>query len=275
MDTPRKPDRMPPEDWDLLFDAAASRLRQHAGDAVAAPARAAVEDCVQSLDLLHAALGEERSKLRRLKLELRQTHAALAAAQAGLATAQESERQARHLSQHDSLTELPNRSQFRRRLDDALDASAARPPALAVLFMDLDNFKPINDHHGHDAGDGLLRVVAQRLRGAVRAEDVLCRLGGDEFACLLSQPMAREQLGRLAGQLVDAVSAPLTVGTMPISMRPSTGFGLALYPIDGDTTATVLQRADAAMYRATRGGQGYTFFDGRALDGAGAAGSSP
>jgi diguanylate cyclase (GGDEF)-like protein len=244
-------DGMPSEDWDLLCDAIAERLRSIAQDPAAAPVRAAVDDCAHELELLHEALSGERGYLRRIESQLQQMRDELAAAHA-------SERHAQYLAQHDALTMLPNARQFSRRLDDALSGGVQRSPGLAVLFLDLDDFKPINDRHGHDTGNELLRIVAQRLRHMVRTGDVVARLGGDEFACLLAQPMGRAQLGRVADQLFDAISAPLKVGAMELSVRPS--IGIAVCPDDGDNAATLLQRADAAMYQAKRCQSRHAFF---------------
>jgi len=186
----------------------------------------------------------------------------LAAARIELVEARLGERRARHLAQHDSLTALPNRSHFSERLDQALRGDDEQAPALAVLFLDLDGFKPINDRHGHDAGDTLLRIVAERLSRSVRSQDMVCRLGGDEFACMLNAPRDREHLSQLATKLFAAVSAPLTVGGVQISVKPS--IGIAVCPSDGDTSATLLKRADSAMYRAKRRQLGFAFFDRRA-----------
>ncbi len=267
--TRRSSDGMTPEDWDLLFDAVANRLERCIHAPQARPMHEAVNDCVQALKQLHGELSGQRGYLRRIESQLSESCAALAAVRAELAEARISERRAQHVAQHDGLTALPNSAHFRRRLDDALGAGQLGGPALAVLFLDLDDFKPINDCHGHDTGDELLRIVARRLSGAVRADDIVCRLGGDEFACLLSQPMEHAQLSRLARQLFDAVSAPLQVGTLELSVRPS--IGIAVCPNDGDTTAALLQRADAAMYRAKRGRLGYAFFGDGAVAGSAAA----
>jgi len=254
---------LPQGDRDLLVGAIAERLRFSAGepDSAAAVMRETVLECAQALEQLRAALGDRRTRGGSIELELREAYAALAAAGVELAGTQVRERRARHLSQHDGLTSLPNRSYFRARLDDALSPVDQRTPALAVLYIDLDGFKPINDRHGHDAGDELLRIVADRLSRSVRAEDMVCRLGGDEFACLLSDPMGREQLSQLASKLFDVVSAPLKVGAEQLIVRPS--IGIAVCPTDGDTGATLLKRADAAMYRAKRRQMGFAFFDRR------------
>ncbi len=198
---------------------------------------------------------------------LEQMGPALAATRQALARAQHGERREHHRAEHDSLTTLPNRRHFDDSLHDRLGATAPRARTLAVLFLDLDQFKRVNDHHGHDVGDALLRVVAKRLARTVRAGDVVCRLGGDEFACLLSGPMARPQISHLASKLHAAVSAPLKMRGVAFSVRPS--IGIAVCPEDGDTAATLLQRADAAMFRAKRQQSGHAFFDAQADAGSG------
>jgi diguanylate cyclase (GGDEF)-like protein len=254
---------LPHGDRNLLVGAIAERLRCSAGerDSTAAVMRETALDCAQALEQLQATLGDRRTRGASIEVELRAAYTALAAAGVELAGTQVRERRARHQAQHDSLTSLPNRTYFRARLDDALSPVEQRTPALAVLYIDLDGFKPINDRHGHDTGDELLRIVADRLSRSVRAEDMVCRLGGDEFACLLSDPMGREQLSQLASKLFDAVSAPLQVGARQLIVRPS--IGIAVCPTDGDTAAMLLKRADAAMYRAKRRQMGFAFFDRR------------
>ncbi|MDE2275261.1 MAG: GGDEF domain-containing protein [Burkholderiales bacterium] len=249
-------------DWDGLFRAVVARLRH----LLAAPAdadslRGGAPDCLLALEQLHEQLAAEREASRQVARALAQARAALEAAGIALGHSQARERRERHRALHDTLTTLPNREQFDRRVADALHPAEGGPPRLAVLYLDLDGFKPINDRHGHDTGDALLRIVAARLAGAVRAGDLVCRIGGDEFACLVAEPMAPEQLGHLAHKLFDAVAAPLRVGGLELRVRPS--IGIARYPDDGDTAATLLRHADGAMYRAKRRHLGYAFFDHR------------
>jgi diguanylate cyclase (GGDEF)-like protein len=240
-------------EWELLLSAVRTRLSLTAG---AAPA---VLDCVHDLGLLQGMLAHDLGRFQQLELDLFDTRTALAQARAELDGTRAGEQRARHLAQHDSLTLLPNRSHFRERLDDALGLSdhPLRQP-LAVLYLDLDGFKPINDRHGHDAGDELLRIVAARLSRAVRAGDMVSRLGGDEFACLLADLPGRQQLCQLACKLFDAVSAPVKVGKLQLTVRPS--IGIAICPTDGATTDALLKSADAAMYAAKRDRTGYAFF---------------
>lgn len=254
------------EDRDLLFGAITRRLRECVALCSDGPGsvHATVLECVQALDLLQSAVMQERDCGLRVERELIEARGALAATRRELIGTRAGERHARHQAQHDGLTALPNRRLFQLRLDDALKDAGPRPPSLAVLFLDLDGFKPINDRHGHDTGDEMLRIVAQRLGRNIRAGDMVCRFGGDEFACLLANPMGREQLSQLAAKLFDAVSAPVNVGTVTLTVRPS--IGIALCPDDGQTADLLLKRADTAMYTAKRRQLGYAFFGARAND---------
>lgn len=248
----------------LLVTAIAERL--HAGlgltELPEQGLRGLVQDCAHALHQLRPGLAQAHGERARIEQELQDVRAALARARHELAGTRDGERRALHLAEHDGLTALPNRGCFQARLDAALARRSTDAHAtLAVLFLDLDNFKPINDQHGHQTGDELLRIVAQRLSRAVRGGDMVCRLGGDEFACLLATPMGREQLEQVAAKLFDAISAPLSVGPLELSVRPS--IGIAVSPSDGSTTALLLRHADTAMYRAKKRQLGYTFFDGR------------
>jgi len=226
------------------------------GRAPAAP-EATLPECLTALAELQAALAAESGRRRQLEREVLNTRSALERARAILAGARASEQQARHLALHDGLTSLPNRRFFQQRLEQALAAVSARHPALAVLYLDLDDFKPINDLHGHEAGDELLRIVGARLARAVRGEDLMSRLAGDEFACLPADFLNLQQLGQLATKLIETVSAPLKLGRLTVTVRPS--IGIATYPADGRTAGALLKSADAAMYRAKRQQTGFAF----------------
>jgi diguanylate cyclase len=262
-------------DWDDLLSAVKARLKLTVGEGLPATSerdvhdahwfQASVLECVAALDQLHTTLTHELDRCRQLKVEVAEAETALAQARAELAGTRAGERRARHLAMHDGLTSLPNRRFFGEQLDHALAQVAPRRPAIAVLYLDLDGFKPINDAHGHATGDELLKIVAARLARAVRAGDMVGRLGGDEFACLLADSLNREQLTQLASKLVDAVSAPLQVGPLKLTVRPS--IGIAICPTDGITAEALLKSADTAMYRAKRHQCGYAFFDQLALAG--------
>jgi len=258
-------------DWDLLFTAVRARLNASVADCPVPPAssppcsgrkvRDAVTECSAALAQLHQTMSHEMERRQRLELEIFDTRTALAQARAELVGTQAGERHARYLASHDSLTSLPNRAFFIERLDHALALAAPQRRALAVMYLDLDGFKPINDTHGHAAGDELLRIVAARLSRAVRAEDTVSRLGGDEFGCLLGDLHDPAQLAHLATKVFDAVSAPCKIGKLRVVVRPS--IGIAVCPADGVTAAALLQNADTAMYAAKRHGSHHAFFQPR------------
>ena len=164
------------------------------------------------------------------------------------------------LAYHDSLTGLANRASFLESLDRAIARAAPEQRLLALLFLDLDDFKPVNDALGHAAGDELLVAVAERLRAAVRKTDAVARLGGDEFAVLLTDVEHPDTAGALAGKLVDRIGQPYMLSGRRIEVGVS--IGVSVYPRDGTTVDTLLSRADAAMYAAkARGRRQYRFFD--------------
>jgi diguanylate cyclase len=256
------------DDWDTLFGAVRTRLRQALGDwADSAPAplehsaadeaRAASFQCADALDQLHDTLVAQARRCQRLESDVVDAQRALDEARIELQGTQAEARRAGHLAVHDSLTQLPNRSGFCQRLDQSLAQAPPERPALTLLYLDLDDFKLVNDVHGHDIGDELLRIIAARLRGAVRADDMVGRLGGDEFACLLTGMPERAALDRVARKLLDAVAAPLVVGTLTLWTRAS--IGIAVCPQDGDNAQALLKAADAAMYRAKRQQCGHAF----------------
>lgn len=263
--SPSLPAGMPPDDWSALFGAVTERLQglarsddePLAGTALCLP----LQECVQALRQLHPSLEQSLQEGMTLRAELAAARAQLANTRAELAHTQVGRQRAEHAALHDALTRLPNRGHFHARLEGSLGTARGDATSLAVLFIDLDGFKRINDEYGHDVGDATLCIVAQRLARALRAQDTVCRLGGDEFACLLDAPASREQLAKLACKLFDAVAAPLQVGTRQFSVLPS--IGIAVDPADGTSGATLLQRADAAMFNAKRRQQGYAFFEER------------
>lgn len=153
-----------------------------------------------------------------------------------------------HLANHDSLTGLPNRAYFRRRLTRVLQDIQTTGGSLAVLYLDNDHFKSINDRYGHAVGDALLVEVADRVRAQVRENDVVARLGGDEFAILLAPLHNVEDAARIADKIIASMAVPLD--TRPQDhIVPSLSIGIAIYPIHGQTAEQLLRAADRAMYR--------------------------
>ncbi len=257
---PTAPNGVPMDDWSVLLRALKGKLQQGNADADFDSGRH-VLDCVSALEQLQAALQHEDDRRQRLEQQLLQTQTALAQTRAQLHDTQSGERLARHLAAHDPLTSLPNRSCFRERLDRALSLERSQRQALAVMYIDLDGFKPINDRHGHGIGDEVLRIVALRLTHAVRAKDLVSRLGGDEFACLVADWQDKDQLSRLACKVFDAVAAPLSVGSVRTTVLPS--IGIAMYPTHGLDSEQLIHGADSAMYRAKRSQSGYAFCESR------------
>jgi diguanylate cyclase (GGDEF)-like protein len=159
-------------------------------------------------------------------------------------------RRLRRQALHDALTGLPNRTLLHGRAERTL---RGREPG-ALLLIDLDRFKEVNDTLGHDYGDALLIEVSQRLHATLRREDTLARLGGDEFAVLVAGVPDRATVVELAGRLQDALRRPFALRGVAVELEAS--IGVALYPEHGETAGTLLQRADVAMYDAKRGGHG-------------------
>ncbi|MEX2626225.1 MAG: sensor domain-containing diguanylate cyclase, partial [Ilumatobacteraceae bacterium] len=171
----------------------------------------------------------------------------------------ELEQQLTHQAFHDALTKLPNRALFVDRARQALDVRRDDGSASAVLFLDLDDFKTVNDSLGHEQGDALLQAVAGRLSEVVRGEDTVARLGGDEFAILVPRAADPRIVVGLAERVLSAVSAPLTLAGRRLSPNASVGIAVG----DGQTSVDELLRdADAAMYVAKRQGKGtFRVFD--------------
>ncbi|MDO9158271.1 MAG: GGDEF domain-containing protein, partial [Burkholderiaceae bacterium] len=168
----------------------------------------------------------------------------------------ELERSRRELSdqaRHDGLTGLANRRLFGERLQASLAHRRRHGGEVALLLLDLDRFKPINDTHGHDAGDAVLKAVSQRLRDNVREVDTAARLGGDEFVVLLSGVSNVADLAPFALKLLERVSEPIAHGNLMLQVGCS--LGISRTPVDGDTPDTLLLAADAAMYEAKDSGR--------------------
>ncbi len=170
------------------------------------------------------------------------------------------EEQIKHLAYHDALTGLPNRLLFKDRLTVALSHAQRAHERLAVLFLDLDRFKVINDSLGHTAGDQLLQAVAWRIQSCVRESDTVARLGGDEFTLLLPQLTHSEDAARVAQKILQAVQHPFTVEGRELFI--TTSVGISLFPEDGEDAETLIKNADTAMYQAkAEGRDNYQLFN--------------
>jgi diguanylate cyclase (GGDEF)-like protein/PAS domain S-box-containing protein len=170
------------------------------------------------------------------------------------------QRREEHRALHDTLTDLPNRRMLVNRLYDALARSYRTGGPLAVLFVDLDKFKPVNDTHGHAAGDELLRVTAQRLSHAVRHSDLVARIGGDEFVAVLEDAGSAENVRQVTQRIINAVSEPVTIGDKTVSVHASLGAVFVDDPQRNESDPDqLIEAADAAMYKAKREGLGVWF----------------
>lgn len=157
------------------------------------------------------------------------------------------EHQLRHQATHDALTGLPNRTRLMESLREALQSAEARQNFVGVLFLDLDDFKLINDTRGHETANQLLRALSHRLKSRVRGQDVLARYGGDEFVLLIPDMGALGDITRVLEQVQQVTWEPFVVGGESVWLSASTG--LAVYPLDGRDAETLLLRADSDMYR--------------------------
>ncbi|MRW89633.1 EAL domain-containing protein [Duganella sp. FT80W] len=169
------------------------------------------------------------------------------------------EKRIRHLAYNDVLTNLPNRTLFFELLASSIDQAQGHGQQVAVLFMDLDRFKYVNDNLGHGIGDRLLQAVAQRVRNTVRAGDSVARLGGDEFTVVLHELDSPAAAATAAHNIVRALSAPFPIDGHEIFVTASVG--IAMYPHDGSDVATLVKHADSAMYRAKRTNSGFQFYE--------------
>jgi diguanylate cyclase (GGDEF)-like protein/PAS domain S-box-containing protein len=171
----------------------------------------------------------------------------------------EREERVRHLAHHDFLTDLPNRVLLNDRITQAISLAERNRTQVAVMFLDLDRFKNVNDSLGHTVGDKLLQEVARRLRGSMRASDTVSRQGGDEFVILIPDMADAADVARAAQKVLDAVSHPYSIDGHELVTTPS--IGISVYPNDGREVETLLKNADAAMYHAKESGRNnYQFF---------------
>lgn len=254
------------EDLGSANDLARARI---AGGATTLPAAQALQNglaveqrmqgCADDLQQVTDNLAHGVAEVKAVEQALIRSRAALADSEAALTASRNAERTASQIAMHDQKTGLPNRTLFDDRLAQAIAGAERHGWTLAVMFLDLDRFKLVNDNHGHAAGDSVLSVVAQRLLRHARDEDTVCRNGGDEFLYLLINPTGREAVARIAGLVQQAIEAPIGLGSLQFTITPS--IGIALYPEHGTSGQTLIDQADAAMYRAKQGRSHCEFFE--------------
>ena len=260
-----------PEHWQIMFHAVKDRLALTVDAELAEPQAAAIPkvrncvlECVEALGQLEAMLEQERSRQPHPRRRGIDSPPAMRAAPLELFAPAAATRRGRSWTLHDRFTSHPSRASFRERLERALAQVQPLRKEIALLHLDLDGLKPINDAHGREAGDELLRIVASRLVRAVRAEDIVSRLGADEFACVLAGVPTREQLGQRAWRIFDAVSAPFRIGDLNLSLLPS--IGIAICPTDGTTADALIKSVGAARLCAKGRQSGYAFVDADAQE---------
>lgn len=216
---------------------------------------------------LHAtelALSKEKTALDDHVLQLQQANENLVVATIEALTLAEEVEKAKvrmvHLAQHDALTDLPNRLLLNDRLAQAIALARRHGKQLAVMFLDLDRFKHINDSLGHKIGDQLLQSIAKRLTAGVRNSDTVCRQGGDEFVILLADVEHAEDAALSAQKILDALTVPHLIDQLELHV--SVSIGISIYPDDGQDADTLIKNADTAMYHAKEGGRNnYQFFE--------------
>jgi diguanylate cyclase (GGDEF)-like protein len=206
-----------------------------------------VAKAADDLHKVNAELAREMAEREVLESELADTKTDLADVRDDLSKSRAKEEETRKLSLHDALTGLPNRVLFEQSLDNALTQAKRHGWGLAVLFIDIDNFKSINDTYGHDMGDKVLIMVADRLRSSVREEDTVSRWAGDEFVLLLLEVKQKGDVASLAENMINRISEDFEFNRTVLSIRVS--IGISFYPADGNTADILFKKADTAMYK--------------------------
>ncbi len=216
-----------------------------------------VENAIQNSETVETKVQDAADKLsvvnQALEKEVKERHLL----EHQLAAAEKQEEAARHASFHDPLTGLPNRVLFNDRLEHGLAQAKRHNWILAVMFMDLNDFKNINDTYGHDVGDSVLRTISQRLKENTREDDTVSRHGGDEFLYLLMEVRDERDITMIAQNILKAIQVPCDVGVPDLTI--STSIGISIFPKDGTTAESLIKRADKAMYHAKKTKSGYAF----------------
>ena len=223
-----------------------------------------LREAESGLHTTEAALSREKAALDDHVLQLRQANEHLVVATIEAHTLAEEIEKAKvrmaHLAQHDALTDLPNRILLNDRLGQAIALARRQGKQLAVMFLDLDRFKHINDSLGHAVGDQLLQSVAKRLTAGVRSSDTVCRQGGDEFVILLADIEHAGDAALSAQKILAALTVPHRIDQRELHVTVS--IGISIYPQDGQDADTLIKSADTAMYHAKEGGRNnYQFFE--------------
>lgn len=207
-----------------------------------------VERAADDLHQVNIELAKQVDERVVIESELADTKTDLANARDDLSKSQTKEEETRKITFQDALTGIPNRVLFEEHLDQGLSLAKRHGWGLAVLFIDIDKFKSINDSYGHDLGDKVLLMVANRLQSLIRDEDTISRWGGDEFMCLLLEVRQEADVTRIAEEMVNRISVARNFNGIVLSIRAS--IGIAIYPADGETADILFKNADTAMFKA-------------------------
>lgn len=239
-------------------------LKRELTDGVVSPA---VENALEKTEAVEDKVQNASKELSLVNLALKDEVHERTILQEKLAAEIKQGEDARHASLHDPLTSLPNRALFNDRLDHGLAHAKRNGVSLVVMFLDLDDFKNINDTHGHDVGDIVLKTIARRLRQASRDEDTVCRHGGDEFLYMLVEVRNAGDITTIAEKIIAMIEMPcdIRIREIDISLVIHLSIGIATFPADGNTAEALVANADKAMYQAKRNKSGYFLFSDLAL----------
>ena len=233
-------------------------LKQELADSDPAPG---VQEAIEKSEVVEEKVQDASAQLavvnQALEREIKDRHVL----EFQYAAATEQKDAARHESLHDPLTGLPNRALFNDRLANGMAQAERHGWNLAVMFVELDNFKGINDAYGHDVGDRVLQKIAARLVEHARSDDTISRHGGDEFLYLLMETRDEREVKLIAEKLIDAIQAPCDVGAGDRTISPivHASIGIAMFPKDGALADMLIKAAGKAMYRAKKDKSGYSF----------------
>ncbi len=232
-------------------------IKQELADQGSLPA---VENALERSEAVEGKVQEASEKLSAVNLALEDEIKERHVLEIKLTAATQQGKVDRHAALHDLLTGLPNRALFYDRLEHGFQQTKRHGWELAVMFVDLDDFKSINDTYGHDIGDGILQEMAERLKESTRGEDTVSRHGGDEFLILISEVREETNISSIAEKILNKIQAPCSIGTGDVTFSGSirASIGISIFPRHGETADALVTSADKAMYVAKRNKSGYS-----------------
>ncbi len=216
-----------------------------------------VEAALEKSEAVEDKVQDASEKLTRVNRALKKGIKDLHLMEHELVKVMDKQKEALHASLHDALTGLPNRLLFKDRLEHGMEQVKRHGWTLAVMFLDLDQFKTINDTYGHAAGDAVLLTIAKRLKETARSDDTISRHGGDEFLYLLTEVNEVQDAAIVAKKIIKALQVPCDTSVGALKVK--TSIGISMYPSDGTTVDALIMSADLAMYRAKQSKSGYAF----------------